>query len=118
MQRCMPALALAYRDLRSFSFLKTALNCCSGRRLPDPYGRTPLRKHLVFHTCARELPFYSIAWVQPVVHPMILGGDWSSSWVGAIDVYGSMPNTLFHNYIKIMLADTIEYQPHIFKVTA
>ena len=49
---------------------------------------------------------------------MILGGDWSSSWVGAIDVYGSMPNTLFHNYIKIMLADTIEYQPHIFKVTA
>ena len=45
---------------------------------------------------------------------MVLSSDWSSSWVRAIDVFGSMPNTLFHKYIKIMLADTNDYQPHVY----
>ena len=60
-----------------------------------------------------ELPFYSTAWLQPVVHPMVLSGDWSSSWVRATDGFWSMPNTLFHKYIKIMLADPSDYQPHV-----
>ena len=36
-----------------------------------------------------------------------------SSWVRAVDVFDCMPNTLFQKYIKIVLADAIEYQPHI-----
>lgn len=47
------------------------------------------------------------------MHPVVLNGDVSSSWVRAADVFGSMPKTLFHKYIKIMLADTNEYQPHV-----
>ncbi len=72
-----------------------------------------LRKHYVFDTCARELPFYATAWVQPVIHPMVLSGDWTS-WLRAVDVFGSMPNTLFRQYIQIFLGDTYEYQPHVF----
>lgn len=45
---------------------------------------------------------------------MVLSSDLSSSWVRAVDVFASMPNTLFHKYIKIVLADTNEYQPHAF----
>ena len=106
-------MCVGHRDLRSLRSLKTALKCYSGRRLPDPCGHKALRKRYVFDTCARELPSYSTAMVQPIVHPMVLSGDWSSSWVRAIDVFGSMPNTLFHKYLKLMLADTNDYQPYV-----
>jgi len=36
-----------------------------------------------------------------------------SSWVRAVDVFDCMPNALFQKYIKIVLANTTEYQPYI-----
>ena len=63
----------------------------------------------VFDTFAREVPFYATSWVQPVP-----GGDFSgSSWVRAVDVFDFMPNTLFQNYIEIVLVHTNEYEPHV-----
>lgn len=53
--------------------------------------------------------------MQPVVHPMLPCGDSSgSSWVRAVDVFDFMPNTLFHKYVQIMLADINDYQPHVY----
>jgi hypothetical protein len=107
-------LRLAHRDLRSFISLKTALHCYSGHRLPEPYGHTSLRKHHVFDTPAREVPFYATSWVQPVVHPMVPCEHFpGSSWVRAADIFDCLPNTIFQNHIKIVCAHTNEYQPHI-----
>lgn len=36
-----------------------------------------------------------------------------SSWVRAVDVFDCMPNALFQKYMKIVLANTTEYQPYI-----
>ena len=45
---------------------------------------------------------------------MLPCGDFSgSSWVRAEDVFDFTPNTLFQNYINIVLDHTNEYQPHI-----
>ena len=86
----------------------------SGCRLPDPNGQTSLRKHHIFDTRAREVPFYATCWVQPVVHPMAPCGDFSgSSWVRAVDVFDCMPDTLFRKYLMIVLGHTNQYQPHI-----
>ena len=50
-------MRVGHRDLRSLRSLKTALECYSGRRLPDPYGHKALCKHHVFDTCARGTSF-------------------------------------------------------------
>ena len=45
---------------------------------------------------------------------MVPCGDFSgSSWVRAVDVFECMPNTIFQNYVKIVLDHTNEYQPHV-----
>ena len=62
------------------------------------------------------MPFYATSWVQPVVHPMVPCGHFpGSSWVRAVDAFYCVPNALFQKYIKIVLADTNEYQPYISK---
>ncbi len=81
-------------------------DCSSARRLPGPSGHKSFCKHDVFDTCGREAPIVATAWVQPVVHPMAPCGDFPGSlWVRAVDVFGSMPDTLFRQYINVFLAD-------------